>query len=645
MKKSKKFLLFLLVTLICLTNINFSMSSADEQRKGLVNATNVRVRTGPGTNYSILKIDGKNQYYDYNQELLILKEEMNGNEKWYNVRFTRNSNEYEGWIRSDYVQEIIEIDDTDFDEYLVKQGFPESYRPQLRQLHALHPNWKFVAYNTKLDWNAAVAKESRIGVSLINGNNLALRSVDPKCYDVETGKFIPYDGTTWFCANSETVAYYMDPRNFLSEISVFMFVSLAYNANETAEVVQKNLQGTFMSGNDKVNGKKYADMFVEAGKNAGVSPVYLAALSRQEVGTKESAAVSGNSFTYNGKTYSGLYNFFNIGATSGKDNWKKGLVYANGGEDGSKTTYNRPWTSPYKAIIGGALFIANGYIRVGQNTMYFQKFNVTGYHTYSHQYQTNVRAAASQSSIMYSTYKNSGSLENELIFTIPVFNNMPEKTELPTTYTLPTKEDETKPDEPVTPVTEPEPEPVVEPEPEPVVEPEPEPTPEPEPVIGGNDPLIPAPVPEPVVTYDGDLIKDMNLFNNNGLVTGISLGTTYTTMKNRALGISKDIGLTMTTSGGKEIAGKDVLATNQKMLVKIGDKSYEYTIVLKGDINGDGEIDISDLLLMKKDLLDVSKLKGANLNAACVNGQEEVSLEGYLAIKKMCLGEGKIENK
>ena len=49
---------------------------------------------------------------------------------------------------------------------------------------------------------------------------------------------------------------------------------------------------------------------------------------------------------------------------------KAGLVFANGGSDGTKTSYLRPWTSPKKAIMGGASYIGEGYIASTQNTMY-----------------------------------------------------------------------------------------------------------------------------------------------------------------------------------------------------------------------------------------------------------------------------------
>ncbi len=100
----------------------------------------------------------------------------------------------------------------------------------------------------------------------------------------------------------------------------------------------------------------------------------------------------------------------------------------------TELTYERPWTTPAKAIIGGAKYIASTYISRGQNTSYLKKFNVNpnGYYAmYTHQYMANLRAPASEASRSYSAYLESNYLLTlPLEFTIPVYLNMPEYTTL-----------------------------------------------------------------------------------------------------------------------------------------------------------------------------------------------------------------------
>ena len=615
MNKLTKLLLIFISIMTVLTHCGFTVfaeegdntdppaSTEEYQQKECISiAVDTRVRTGPGTKYAQLRIDGELQYYNYREVLTIIGEERNElGELWYNVIYIRNNTEYQTWIREDFVQiKVRPEDDPDFEQYLTDQGFPESYKDSIRQLHALHPTWVFTTYNTGFEWTDVIKMESRLGYNLINGSNLCYRSVAEGAYDVTTGKFKAYDGTGWFCANSQTIAYYIDPRNFLNESNIFMFLILSYKETETEEVVQRTLDGTFMSGKDSVDNLTYASIFVEAGKASGASPIYLAVLARQEQGGGGSAAITGGSFTYNGKTYSGLYNFYNIGATGGIDNWKKGLVYANGGANGENTSYGRPWNSPRKSIIGGAQWIVSGYISGGQDTMYLQKFNVTPYSTYTHQYMTNVRAPHSQRSSMYNTYKNAESLEQPLVFSIPVFNNMPAKTELPTTYHLPTTLEEQR-------------------------------------QMAQDDPTI-TPDPEPEEPhYTGNMVTDLQLVSQDGYLTGFALGMTYGEFKKKAAEISESVAVKI-TNGETELKDDEAVATGYKIEFVEESGSNFYTIIIRGDINGDGKVNIMDLLLIKKDILDLSELSGSALKAALTESDTEVSLRGYLLIKKHILG-------
>ena len=621
MNKLTKLLLIIISIMTVLTHCGFTVfaeegdntdppSSTEEptppeeyqQKECISIAVDTRVRTGPGTKYAQLRIDGELQYYNYREVLTIIGEERNElGELWYNVIYIRNNTEYQTWIREDFVQiKVRPEDDPDFEQYLTDQGFPETYKDSIRQLHALHPTWVFTAYNTGLEWVDVIKMESRLGYNLINGSNLCYRSVAEGAYDVTTGKFKAYDGTGWFCANSQTIAYYIDPRNFLNESNIFMFLTLSYKETETEDVVQRTLDGTFMSGRDSVDNLTYASIFVEAGQVSGASPIYLAVLARQEQGGGGSAAITGGSFTYNGKTYSGLYNFYNIGATGGTDNWKKGLVYANGGANGENTSYGRPWNSPRKSIIGGAQWIVSGYISGGQDTMYLQKFNVTPYSTYTHQYMTNVRAPHSQSSSMYTTYKNAESLEQPLVFSIPIFNNMPAKTELPTTYHLPTTLEEQR-------------------------------------QMAQDDPTItPDPQPEDP-HYTGNMVTDLQLVSQDGFLTGFAIGMTYGELKTKAAEISDSV-VVKITNGETELKDDETVATGYKIEFAEESGSSFYTIIIRGDINGDGKVNIMDLLLIKKDILDLSELSGSALKAALTESDTEVSLMGYLLIKKHILG-------
>ncbi len=213
-----------------------------------------------------------------------------------------------------------EVKDQEFEKKLEEQGFPESYRKWLRVLHESYPNWTFEALKTGLDFQSTALIQKSIG-------SIQLSSCS-ECIDEAR---INTEGN-WYIANIETVSYYLDPRNFLEDTSIFMFEDLSYKEIQTEEVVKSILSNTFMNGVDPIDKISYSSIFMEAGKTYNVSPVYLASLSRQEVGTKLGTVTSGERFTYKGQTYEGFYNFYNIGAYSSEANPAlAGLVYAAGG--------------------------------------------------------------------------------------------------------------------------------------------------------------------------------------------------------------------------------------------------------------------------------------------------------------------------
>lgn len=305
-------------------------------------------------------------------------------------------------------------------------AFPKSYHAALRELHEKHPSWSFNAFQTGLDWNTAVKVEQSGGRSLFpNAYSSVFKSVEKGDYDYSSGSYIQKDAG-FVTANRLAVAYYMDPRNFLNEYGIFQFEDLSYDESFDEAAVEFVLRGTFMyktkisyydtKGKLIETNEKYSTVICEAGKKANINPCYLASKIRGEIGNGTSATSGKNA------TYPGIYNFYNIGATDGAGAIERGLAWAKSG-----STYSRPWTSPKKAIIGGAEFVAESYIAKGQFTTYLQKFNVnpaSAYGVYNHQYMTNVCAGAVQAYFSYDSYYSAKLLENKFTFSIPVFKNM-----------------------------------------------------------------------------------------------------------------------------------------------------------------------------------------------------------------------------
>ena len=225
----------------------------------------------------------------------------------------------------------------------------------------------------------------------------------------------------------------MDPRNFFTPEKIFAFELLGFDPGvHTVDGVREIIRGSFMADSDEYD---YAQIIYDAGKNAGVSPYFLASRIIQEMGYNGESALCRGDLT----GFEGYYNYYNIGAyatTEPGGAVVNGAKYAQWGRDweGQEITdteakYLLPWTSVEKAIAGGAIWIATGYIDKGQNTLYFQKFDVLddGTEKYNHQYAQNIQMAYSEGMRYYRSYEAIGMTDAGFEFIIPVYENMPEE--------------------------------------------------------------------------------------------------------------------------------------------------------------------------------------------------------------------------
>lgn len=316
------------------------------------------------------------------------------------------------------------------------ENFPESYQPYLEELKKNHPNWTFTALYTNLDWDYVIQNEN------IFGKNLVPKSYNDRWKNTKPGEYNVEVDAGWVDCSKQALLYTIDPRNFLNEVRIFQFEELSFNSSSNSvDGIEKILYGTEFynqivsyltsSGSTVTMNKKYSDLIYNAGIQSKVSSYHLASRIKQEVGP----FLSHSSISGKVAGYEGLYNFYNIGATSSSEPMGaiiNGLKYARDGKGASeatKTKYLIPWNTKERAITGGGIFIGSSYINIGQNTIYLQKFHVHDTNNgelFWHQYMTNVLAPYSESNIIYKGYANSNLLDLNINFVIPVYNNMPE---------------------------------------------------------------------------------------------------------------------------------------------------------------------------------------------------------------------------
>jgi len=631
----------------------------------------VNIRQGAGTSFEVLKSSTGSSVQLSNGHSVTIINEQNASDGmlWYNITFKYTDGEvYTGYIHSNYIiiEEIDYEEDGDFEEYLDEQEFPESYKEELRLLHAKYPNWVFVADHLDYEWDEVVKAESKLGRNLVyTGSISSWKSIQTGAFDWVNNKWVGFDSDSWVAASKEIIAYYLDPRNFLDEKYVFQFELLSYNADyQSAEGLANILSGTFMDGTTiDDEGTTYSQAIMDAAAVSGVSPYHLAASIIQEQGS------GGGSGSISGQVagYEGIYNYYNWGAyaANGNSAVKNGLIYSSKTDEATM----RPWNTRYKSIVGGAIKKGAEYINIGQDTQYYIKFDFVGT-PYTHQYMTNIQAAASEGYIGSQAYTEEMKSQMQIVFKIPVFENMPEenvpiptKTGNPNNYLKELKVEGVD----ITPTF-----------------------------------LYSTTAYDAVVGYDvssvsisATAIDSKAKITGTGVVelaegsnvikvvvkaeNGSSRTYTITIIREEAPKIPEGVfditseeylisdiitgvmpstnqdvfinkfnvtngSVKVLNAKGEEFSG--ALGTGCKLATYDlkGELVKEYSIIVYGDVNGDGEIALLDLLKIKKHILGSSELEGVYATAANVNKKEDgITILDYLKVKKHILGSSIIE--
>lgn len=187
------------------------------------------------------------------------------------------------------------------------------------------------------------------------------------------------NGVTWYNATESQVRSAMNVKTIFNSASqVYQFLDLGKYQGIPVDNLNELLKGK-----GTLIGKGQA--FADACKAVSINEMYLIAHAILESG-------GGTSNYANG--LSGVYNYFGIGAYDNNPDYA--LTYAR----------KEGWTTPEKAIMGGAKFVASGFIKKGQNTLYRMRWNPQAPGT--HQYATDIHWASVQAGIIKGYYDKAG---------------------------------------------------------------------------------------------------------------------------------------------------------------------------------------------------------------------------------------------
>ena len=564
-----------------------------------------------------------------------------------------------------------------YTQKLKSAGFPDSYIPYLLELHARHSNWTFEAEKININFDDVVTGESGNGASLLQRKapfDDGYLSLDTNTYNILADTFKEYESEPgYYNASREAIAYYLDPRNYLNEKYIFAFETLGYSSNQNSSVISSILSSQSFwpsiyqyynrSGAIKDSTGNVNDDIVTSSSKIGISAVHVASRIKQEIsGISSNDSRIGGTFQYNGKSYSSYYNFFNIKSRCTNCS----SIY-------SGYAYEQGWNTPYKGIYGGASFMYNGYISINQDTIYYEKFDVSSTKdgNFTHQYMQNLAAPIQEGGIKYNGYVNSMNsyLNTAIKFVIPVYNNMPNYTVTAPrlgnpnnylknltinnntinnfsyntyNYNVYLSSNTTSVQIGANTINT-------------------------NAKVSGADTIqitsdnqaqqvnvtsqngktrtytinfirekddSPSTTIEDAMNHSGFKYNDKNIF-------GINVGTNVSTIIGNITSYNHKVGVTVKSKNGT-VKTNDVFKTGDKVTISGTNGTKTYDVVIFGDINGDGQITAVDYVNVKNYIMNRNNLTDSYLKAADVNKDGQVTAVDYVQIKNSIMGKSNI---
>ncbi len=544
----------------------------------------VNVRKGPGTTYDRIELGRVGSTYNLRKTNIIADEPNNGacDAGWYEV----DVNGSKGYVCSTYVRAYIDLEEdnteakTACQAELKSAGFPSSYWDSLCSLKSRYPKWQFKTIETKLDWSTAVNKFTSCGNSLLYNPRSDWK--DSSCSYNEGG---------YVTVNQSGVAYYLDPRNFLTESYIFQFEYNRYNsALESAypSIVKSIIENTDFYKYHNNLGNDLPSLVASGGKQTNINPVHLASRMYQELGTSTrlqnlykgvfNGPIQGVNYDFRG-----YYNFYNIGVTGACVTVGKGATYC-----GLTTAKNNNWNSVSSAITGGGTFLDSNYVGVGQYTSYLERFNVVPTKStsmYLHYYMANLQAPSSEALTSYNAYKKNNLLDSAFEFYIPVYNNMNAE------------------------------------------------------IVNSSSGAVNTP-DEPKSSESmsiSSIISSAGFRSSGSLMLGINPHTSGNSIKS-ALEANAGSGNVTITNANNQTITDNAVGTGSKVTIKTSAGTETFTIVIKGDTSGDGVINALDLLQIQKSILGTYSLKDSYKTAGDTSSDNTINALDLLQIQKNILG-------
>ena len=134
-----------------------------------------------------------------------------------------------------------------------------------------------------------------------------------------------------------------------------------------------------------------------------------------------------------------------------------------------------------------------------------------------------------------------------------------------------------------------------------------------------------------------DTLQNSGIASDGNYLTKIKNKTKASLIKDKILS-AKALNVII-TKDNKELKNDETIKTGTKITIKTAMEEKTFTMIVNGDLSGDGEITILDLLQIQKYLLGDKKLSNEALLAGDTSGDGKVTILDLLQVQKYLLGD------
>ena len=129
-----------------------------------------------------------------------------------------------------------------------------------------------------------------------------------------------------------------------------------------------------------------------------------------------------------------------------------------------------------------------------------------------------------------------------------------------------------------------------------------------------------------------EILRTLNIKNDGNYIYGYALETDIATIlksitdkepKAKATGMNKE----------GVIKNSGAIASGDTINIKTDREEKKYTIIIYGDVNGDGKITATDYMMIKNDIMDIKKLTELEKICADVSRDGNITASDYMMIK------------